>query len=156
MRRVRLKAMMHIRFSTMPMKGYGAAIVLLLFSAYAAAQNTSSDTLQQLKDVIPQDQQNSILQGILGKGESGGTNKKTDNKLNMPETVQSQAAQQDMLDIANRVKTRDGRILRQPYEDPELRADDTVLIDLTPIEDIDCTNIGAKINAGNAGASGTN
>ncbi|MGO9624464.1 MAG: SLBB domain-containing protein [Steroidobacteraceae bacterium] len=140
----------------MPMKGYGAAIVLLLFSAYAAAQNTSSDTLQQLKDVIPQDQQNSILQGILGKGESGGTNKKTDNKLNMPETVQSQAAQQDMLDIANRVKTRDGRILRQPYEDPELRADDTVLIDLTPIEDIDCTNIGAKINAGNAGASGTN
>jgi protein involved in polysaccharide export with SLBB domain len=138
------------------MKGYGAAIVLLLFSAYAAAQNTSSDTLQQLKDVIPQDQQSQILQGILGKGETGGTTKKTDNKLNMPETVRSQAAQQDMLDILNRVKTRDGRILRQPYEDPELRADDTVLIELTPIEDIDCTYNGIKNNAANAGGPGTN
>jgi len=138
------------------MKGFGAAIVLLLFSAYAAAQNTTSDTLQQLKDAIPQDQQSQILQSILGKGETSGTSKKTDKQLNMPETVRSQAAQQDMLDIANRVKTRDGRILRQPYEDPELRADDTVLIDLTPIEDIDCTYNGIKNNAGNAGGPGTN
>ena len=35
-----------------------------------------------------------------------------------------------------RIKTRDGRILRQFDEDPELRADDTVMIEMTPVDDI--------------------
>jgi polysaccharide biosynthesis/export protein len=140
----------------MPMQGFGAVLVLMLFSALAAAQNTTADTLDQLKNGIPQDQQDQLLQGLLGKGDIGGTGKKTDNKLAMPNTVESTRAQSDLMDIAKRQKTLDGRVLRQPNEDPELRADDTVLIELTPIEDLDCTNNGLNEAANNANGSGTN
>src|SRR5579863_3618989 len=112
----------------------GAVLVLLSIGLTASAQNQNEDPVQALKDSLSPDQQNSILQGVLGKGT--GTSKKTDSKLSTPETVQSKTSRaQDLLD-EKQGKTRDGRILRQLNEDPELRADDTVLIDLTPLDDV--------------------
>ncbi len=49
-----------------------------------------------------------------------------------PETVQPSP---DLLDNAQE-KTRDGRILRQSDEDPELRADDSVMVEMTSLDDM--------------------
>ena len=66
-------------------------------------------------------------------GNETGTGKKTDQKLKTPETVQ----QKDQSDIIERnIKTKDGRILRQSREDPELRAGDSVMIEMRPVEEI--------------------
>src|ERR1700733_8975013 len=85
-----------------------------------------------LKNLTP-DQQQSLLQGMIGK--SDGTNKKSDSQLDLPETVEKK---NDRTGEAERQpkndKTADGRTLRNSDEDPELRADDYVLIDLTPVE----------------------
>jgi protein involved in polysaccharide export with SLBB domain len=65
-----------------------------------------------------------------------GTNRKTDSKLNTSETPEK--SDRDRMDELEREskkdKTLDGRVLRKADEDPELRAGDSVLIDLTPIE----------------------
>jgi hypothetical protein len=95
----------------------------------ASAQTPTADQLQALKDSLSPDQQSSILQGVLGKG--NGTGKKTDPRLKTPETVQQS---QDLLDNAR--KTRDGRILRQFDEDPELRPDDSVIVEMTSLDDM--------------------
>jgi protein involved in polysaccharide export with SLBB domain len=113
---------------------FGALCVLLSCGLAASARSQSDDTIQALKDSLSQDQQGSVLQSVLGKGE--GT-KKTDQKLNTPETVQSKSRQeQDQMERDRKEKARDGRILRQNNEDPELRPDDTVLIEMTPIDDL--------------------
>ena len=139
-------------------RSLGALLVLLSIGLSASAQNQSDETLQALKDSISPDQQSSILQGILG-GKGTSTGKKTDTKLNTPETVQSKTDQErELLDRRNE-KTRDGRILRQYNEDPELRADDTVLVDVTPLEDV-CNRYGLSISdqSGNTlnGGNGNN
>jgi polysaccharide export outer membrane protein len=74
------------------------------------------------------------MQSVLG-GKGDGTNKKTDSRLNAPETVErkNDRTGETQRETKND-KTIDGRTLRRSDEDPELRADDTVLIDLTPIE----------------------
>ncbi len=114
---------------------YAALLVLLSISLTASVYSQTEDPIQALKDSLSQGQQGSILEGVLGKG----TGKKTDSKLNTPETVQQKTNQTtDLFDKANKEKTRDDRILRQLNEDPELRANDTVLIEMTPVEDI-CT-----------------
>jgi protein involved in polysaccharide export with SLBB domain len=70
------------------------------------------------------------MQSLTGKS---GNGTKTDPKLNVPQTVQRPSDQStDLLGKYPKDKTRDGRELRMPDEDPELRANDTVLIDLTP------------------------
>ena len=119
-------------------------VLFLLASVLtASAQNgsgQSTDTLQALKDSLSPDQQSSIMQGVLGK--IGGSGRKTDPKLRMPETVQS-----DLLDSTNKYKTRDGRILRQADEDPELRPDDFVMIEMTSVE-VMCKRRG--LSGGNA------
>jgi polysaccharide biosynthesis/export protein len=139
-----------------------ALLVLLSVGLSASVQSQTEDPIQALKDSLTQDSQGSVLQSVLGKGD--GTGKKTDQKLNSPETVQAKSKQQlDLLDNANKGKTRDGRILRQSNEDPELRADDTVLIEMTSVEDI-CTrseNGSGVLNSGNGanpggGANGAN
>ena len=92
----------------------------------------SQDPLNALKNLTPE-QQEALLQSVLGNGD--GTNKKSDSQLNSPETVEKRddrLGQQDK--ETKNEKTLDGRTLRQSDEDPELRADDTVLIDLTPVE----------------------
>jgi hypothetical protein len=127
----------------------GAALVLLSIGLAASAQSQNDDPVQALKDSLSQDQQNSILQGVIGKG--NGTSKKTDSKLSTPETVQSKTSRErDILDEKGE-KTRDGRILRQLNEDPELRADDSVLIDLTPLDDVCNRGAGSGSQNGNDG-----
>ena len=119
-----------------------ALLVFLSLSLTASVHGQTEDPIQALKDSLSQDQQSSILQGIIGKGSGTGTGKKTDQKLSTPETVQSKRDQTtDLLDKENKEKTRDERILRQTNEDPELRADDTVLIDVKSLDDI-CIRFG--------------
>src|ERR1700733_9738809 len=100
----------------------------------AQSQSSSNDPIQALKDSLSGDQGSSLLQSVLG-GKGGDAGKKTDSKLNTPETVQSKSERAPS--DKNKAKLQmsaDGRILRQRGEDPELRADDTVLIDLTSLD----------------------
>ncbi len=82
---------------------------------------------------LPPDQQQQLLQSVLG-GKGDGTGKKTDSNLQMPETVRPRNEQLDQYDRYVKDKTVDGRPLRLKDEDPELRPGDTVLIDLVTIE----------------------
>ena len=113
----------------------GAIALLLTIGLAPTAKTQTSDTLQALKDSLSPDQQSSILNNVLGKGDTSG--KKTDKKLETPDTMldsqKTNEAKQPIRRI-KKVETYDGRILRQMDEDPELRAYDTVIIDLTPIE----------------------
>ena len=117
-------------------RSLSAVIALLLIGAVGGAQTPtptpSPDQLNILKGLTPE-QQDSLLQSVLGKGD--GTNKRSDSQLESPETVQKKNDRTGELDKGpTSDKTKDGRTLRNSDEDPELRADDTVLIDLTPIE----------------------
>lgn len=107
----------------------GTLLVMLSLGLTASAQTT--DPLQAIKDTLSGGSggQGGILQGVLGTG----TSKKQDKKLENPETVQP-PPNEDL--TQKNIKTRDGRILRQFNEDPELRADDTVMIELRPIDDV--------------------
>jgi|HubBroStandDraft_1064217.scaffolds.fasta_scaffold03885_5 polysaccharide export outer membrane protein len=106
-------------------------LVLLALGLGASAQPQNSDPLQSLKDSLPQDAQSSILQGVLGN--DNNNQKKTDKKLETPDSVRAPSNE----DITQKnIKTRDGRILRQFNEDPELRADDTVMIEMRSVEDV--------------------
>jgi protein involved in polysaccharide export with SLBB domain len=112
----------------------GAVSLLILIGAIAGAQTPTQDPLNVLKS-LTQEQQDALLQSVLGKGD--GTNKKTDSQLESPETVEKKndrtgEAEKEAKPTAE--KTVDGRTLRNPDEDPELRAGDYVLIDLTPVE----------------------
>jgi protein involved in polysaccharide export with SLBB domain len=100
--------------------------------ALAVAQTPTPDQLNAFKSLSP-DQQQSILQGVLGNSDS--SSKKTDSNLSSPETVEQKNSRLgDRERETERGKTIDGRTLRRSSEDPELRADDYVLIDLTPVE----------------------
>ncbi len=117
-------------------RSLGALLVLLTMGVAGSAQSQSQadDPIQSLKDSLSGDQGSSLLQSVLG-GKGGDAGKKTDSKLNTPETVQSKSERAPS--DKNKAKLQlsaDGRILRQRGEDPELRADDTVLIDLTSLD----------------------
>jgi protein involved in polysaccharide export with SLBB domain len=105
---------------------------LLLFTAVLTASAQNSDPIQSIKDALTGGgQEGGLLQGVLGNGAQGA--KKTDKKLENPETVVPPPNQ----DFTQRdIKTRDGRVLRQFNEDPELRADDAVMIEIRPIEEV--------------------
>src|SRR5258706_4780964 len=118
-------------------KFLGAAALVLSIGLVSTAQTQTQDTLQALKDSLSPDQQSSILQNVLGKAD--GTGKTTNKKLDMPETISPSSMEKtneekQPIHRIKKVETYDGRILRQMDEDPELRADDSVIIDLTPIE----------------------
>lgn len=126
-------------------KVFGALLVLLSVGLTASAQ--TSDQLQALKDSLSPDAQSSILQEVLGKG--SGSGKKTDQKLKTPDTVMPA----DTLDLSRKGKTLDGRTLRRLLEDPELRPDDTVMIEMTPVVEMCSRNglgMGGKNNGDNA------
>src|SRR5208282_6778561 len=106
------------------------SLMLLSLGIGASAQTLSNDQLNQLKNLTPE-QQDALMQTLTGKS---GAVTKTDQRLSMPQTVQPKTDQTDLSGRYPRDKTRDGRTLRLPGEDPELHADDTVLIDLTPLE----------------------
>jgi polysaccharide biosynthesis/export protein len=97
-----------------------------------SAQTPTQQQIDALKN-LPQDQQDALLQGVLGKGDGTGT--KTDPRLQVPQTIQSKTGEgENGSRRFEKTKTSDGRDLRIPGEDPELRADDSVLIDLTPLD----------------------
>jgi polysaccharide export outer membrane protein len=108
----------------------GIVLSLLTLGVTASAQTPTAEDLQSLKDSMSPDDQSSLLQGVLGKGD--GTGKKSDQKLNNKDTVQPKDTHSDMYERGIKIKTRDGRTLRQPFEDPELRPGDSVLIELNP------------------------
>jgi polysaccharide export outer membrane protein len=136
-------------------KFLGAAAVLLSIGLVSSAQTQTSDTLQALKDSLSPDDQSSILQSVLGKND--GTGKKADKKLDTPDLMgQKTNESKDTIHRIKRVETYDGRILRQMDEDPELRADDTVIIDLTPIELASSESNAGNQNNANGGNNGTN
>jgi polysaccharide export outer membrane protein len=134
-------------------------LIAILVGAVAVAQTPTSDQLNMLKN-MPKDQQDALIQSVLGnKGDSTGTGTKTDSKLSMPETMRPRSEQtKDELDKLNKRKSSDDRTLRQSDEDPELRPDDTVLIDLTPIDRFRDRNAnnpnGANIPGSDSGANG--
>jgi polysaccharide export outer membrane protein len=143
----------------MLIRSKGVWFMALSIGLAASAQSQNTDTLQAIKNSLSPDQQSSILQGVLGKGT--GTGKKTDPKLDTPETVRRKnAGQTGAFDNSKNEKTLDGRILRQVDEDPELRSSDTVLIELISNDDF-CKDIldqaadQKNINGAN-GANGTN
>jgi len=127
------------------------AMVSLAMSA--AAQAPSTDQLNQLKNLTPE-QQDALAQSMLGKTDSSG--RKVDPKLSTPETVRPKNPTDEeasaLYEKYVKDKTRDDRTLRMLDEDPELRADDTVLIDLTPIQTF---NPDEKNGSGN-NANGSN
>src|SRR5882672_4729606 len=136
----------------MRIRSLGAILVALSIGSVASSQNQTSETLQALKNSLSPDQQGSILQDVLGKGT--GTGKKTDAKLDTPETVRRKAgAQTDLFDKEKYQRTLDGRILRQSDEDPELRPNDTVLIEMISSDDL-CNN--ASNQFGNQNNNGIN
>ena len=105
---------------------------MLLGALPAIAQTPTADQLSVLKN-LPPDQQQQLLQSVLG-GQGDGTGKKTDPNLQMPETVRPRNEQLDQYDKYVKDKTADGRSLRLRDENPELRPGDSVLIDLVTIE----------------------
>ena len=112
-----------------------AAITLILIGAAVGAQTPvpTQDQLNIFKS-LPQDQQDALMQSVLG-GKGDSTNKKSDAQLDSPETVKKRNDRTGEREQESKNdKTIDGRTLRRSDEDPELRADDTVLIDLTPVE----------------------
>src|SRR5271155_4253214 len=122
-------------------KFFWALPLVFSLALSASGQNSPMDQVQALKDSIPQDQQDSILQGILGKGSTSG--KKTDQKLKTPETINQKPGQEEK---GKKKETFDERVLRQNEEDPELRPDDTVMLELTPLEDM-CRGLPVGPNA---------
>jgi polysaccharide biosynthesis/export protein len=116
-----------MRFSPFPV-----ILAMLLSALPVIAQTPTADQLSVLKN-LPADQQQQLMQSVLG-GKSDGTGKKTDPNLQTPETVRPRNEQFDQYDKYIKDKTVDGRPLRMPDEDPELRPGDTVLIDLVTIE----------------------
>src|ERR1700692_253179 len=116
----------------MRFKFSGFTLLAILVGAVAIAQTPTADQLNALKS-MPKDQQDALIQGVLGKGDGTGT--KTDSKLSTPETVQPKTdPSNELLNKLKKGKTLDDRTLRQFDENPELRPDDTILIDLTPID----------------------
>ena len=108
-----------------------ASLLIALLGAFAAsAQQT--DTLQSLRDTLSGDQQGNVLQDVLGNQSRNG--KKSDKPLQNPQTVMPPQDQKDITE--KNIKTRDDRILRQFNEDPELRPDDSVMIELRSIDDV--------------------
>jgi polysaccharide biosynthesis/export protein len=119
----------------MRIRSLAALVAGLSVGLAASTQSQTSDTLQELKNSLSGDQQGSILQSVLGKGD--GTGKKTDPKLDTPETVRRKNGDRSgLLDKPKLEKTADGRTLRQQDEDPELRPDDSVLIELISLDEL--------------------
>ena len=111
------------------------ALVLSLIGLASSAQTQTSDPLQAIKDTLSSDSSGSLIQNVLGK--SDGSGKKTDKKLDNPDTSGQDTTNQSKDQTVHHVKreeTFDGRVLRQMDEDPELRPDDTVLIELSATE----------------------
>src|SRR5229473_8703186 len=85
----------------------GAATILVVFGAIAGAQTTSTQDPLSLLRNLSQEQQQSLLQGVLGKD-----GQKSDSKLQTPETVDRSDRLGDLEKESRKGKTVDGRMLR--------------------------------------------
>jgi polysaccharide export outer membrane protein len=137
-------------------RSLSAAILLILIGAVVGAQTPTptQDQLNIFKN-LPQDQQDALMQSLLG-GKGDATNKKSDSQLESPETVKKmndRTGEREQEEIND--KTKDGHTLRKADEDPELRAGDYVLIDLTPVELDKDGNLIARSTGNQASASPT-
>ena len=104
---------------------------VMFAAALTASAQTNNDPVQALKDTLGGGQQGGVLEDIIGQGQNN--DKKTDKKLESPQNVMPPREK----DITEKdIKTRDGRTLRQFNEDPELRPDDSVTIELRPVDDV--------------------
>jgi len=123
----------------------------------ASAQTPTPDQLNQLNQLknLPPDQQQQLLQGLTGS-RTDSSGKKVDQKLSTPQTVQPKGDENGEYDLYKKDKTRDGRNLRLQDEDPELRPDDTVLIDLTPVDSVIRQRAEDKSDNTNNGTNGAN
>jgi polysaccharide export outer membrane protein len=110
-------------------KSLVAAVALAFVAASLFAQTPTPEQLNLLKS-LPQDQQDALIQSVVGKGD--GTNRKTDRKLEGEGDDRTNGRSQETENSSDLDKTKDGHTLRRSREDPELRAFDSVLIDLTP------------------------
>ena len=132
------------------------ALLAIGIASSVHTQQTSTDPLQAIKDSLGSDQTSSLMQSVLGKGDGSG--KKTDKKLEQDsEDMKSQQSKNPVHKI-KRQETFDGRVLRQVDENPELRPDDWVLIELTPVEFTSPGNGPENQNNpnGTSGPNGTN
>lgn len=123
------------------------SVLLLSLGIGASAQTPTADQLNAMKN-LPQDQQDALMQSIMGS-KTDASGRKVDPRLSTPQTVQPKTDQATDFFDKNKDKTRDGRTLRLPNEDPELRPDDTVLIDLTPYPPPKNENLGNNANVAN-------
>jgi polysaccharide export outer membrane protein len=135
-----------------------AAAALVLIGLVSSAHTQTPEQLQALKDNLTPEQQNALLQNSLGKGD--GTGKTTDKKLSTPDTTLQSTRDSMGPEQTKKRETFDGRILRQSDENPELRADDMVLIELTPLYVTDngtgSTQNNANVNNANSPNSRNN
>jgi protein involved in polysaccharide export with SLBB domain len=121
---------------------FWAPLLALSLALSASGQNSPMDQVQALKENLSPDQQDSLLQGVLGgKGNTSG--KKTDQKLKTPETIYPKTGVEEK---GKKKETYDGRVLRQNEEDPELRPDDTVMLEIIPVEEM-CRGLPGGANA---------
>src|SRR5487761_2414033 len=135
--------------------GLGCAAALSL-SLHASAQTPSPAQIQAFKS-LPQDQQQALMQQHLGSaGGAGGLPPGVTNgggtptiqpNATLPNGLQPNASTLQGLAPFKSDKTRDGHYLRQANENPELRANDTVLIQLRPTPQADC--VGGAAGSGN-------
>ncbi|HEX4153896.1 MAG TPA: SLBB domain-containing protein [Steroidobacteraceae bacterium] len=109
------------------------AFLALSWLPLAGSAQSTQDSLQALKDTLGNGQQSGVLQDILGGGTQNG--KKTEKKLETPETVRPPPENNQPI-IDRDIKTPDDRFLRQMNQDPELRAGDSVMIEVRSIDEV--------------------
>jgi polysaccharide biosynthesis/export protein len=114
-----------------------AAILCMMLGAAAAAQTPTPEQLKIFQS-LPQDQQDSLMQSILGGSKGDGTGSSTSGSKSdsKDDSLGSSNKDNDRGSNTTNVKERktaDDRTLRRSDEDPELRPFDYVLIDLTPL-----------------------
>ena len=141
-------------------RSIAAFLGLTLLGLVATAQTLTQDQINSLKN-LPQDQQDSLLQSVTGGSGRGNSGVKSDPKLSTPQSVRPKNEQTpDQNGLYPKDKSSDGHPLRMADEDPELRADDTVLIDLTPlyvpIRRKNSNDSSLNEDAGNNASSGVN
>jgi polysaccharide export outer membrane protein len=113
-----------------------AAFLCLALGASAVAQTPTQEQLNIFKS-LPQDQQDSLMQSILGgsKGDgSSSSGSRSDSRDNNQDSSNRDNQRQGNTGTVRERKTADGRTLRYSDENPELRPFDYVLIDLSPLE----------------------
>ena len=148
-------------FSRPPMsvKSILAAIGLALAGVVAgssASAQTQTPTPEQIQafNSLPQDQQQAIVQSVMGTGTGTGTPNQVNPVPGMPNAVVPNNRGLNGSEEIKPDETRDGHYLRRSNEDPELRANDSVLIQLTL--ESQCSGASAAPAGGNPnGPTGT-